>query len=87
MDYFDDRPEAQPEQMPMLDSTLAKMNAGAGTGIALQHIPTVTEMLMHKKAMLEYELKQVDHALEVAKEQQGAMGLLDAIAKTRVTLR
>ncbi|MBA0086342.1 MAG: hypothetical protein HRJ53_15280, partial [Acidobacteria bacterium Pan2503] len=44
--------------------------------------PSVTEQLEMAKATLLAQIHQIDAALEQAKKNQGAMDLLDAIAKT-----
>ena len=49
--------------------------------------PTITEQLGMRRAQLLAELANLDAALEKAKEQEGAMGLLDAISKTDVMNR
>lgn len=85
---FSEQPQQQPP-MPMYDATIEKMNLAAGSGItgadyptAVEHRPTVTENLLHRKASLEKELENVNAALAVAQKNQGAMELLDSIAKT-----
>lgn len=74
--------------MPMYEDALAKASNQATTyglaGSGSLHVPTVTELLEHKKRNLEIELSRVNHALDVAKKNQGAMDLIDSIAKTRV---
>jgi hypothetical protein len=76
---------ATPEDMPRYKEALAQA-AGTGglLGVALPHWMSVTEMLNDKKAHLEYQLQVVNDALAKAKEQQGAMDLIDAIARTNV---
>jgi hypothetical protein len=83
MSDSDENPPAP--EMPMYEATLAQANAAGSVEVsAVPHRPTVTEMLQHKKAQLEYQLSCVNDALAKAKEQEGVMGLLDAIAKAQV---
>lgn len=75
-------------EMPMYQATLDKMalarNATAGL-IGYDNVayhPSVTEQLEMAKATLLAQIHQIDAALEQAKKNQGAMDLIDAIAKT-----
>lgn len=68
--------------MPMYDATLAHSQETGIVGNATRHRPTLTETLLHRKANLEKELELVSNALKIASEQQGAMSLLDSLAKT-----
>jgi hypothetical protein len=71
--------------MPMYDKTLAQaMQQGSVEVSALAHRPTVTEMLLAKKHHLEHQLIVVNEALEQAKANEGAMALIDSIAKTQI---
>ena len=85
MDYPENFPQAVPE-MPMYEATLARQQNPNMIGLAgaVVHRPSVTELLLYRKANLEKELEQINHALEVAKKQAGAMELLDSIAKSGV---
>jgi len=92
MNYEEIVPPASPESepgMPMYDKTLAQMKTEAATlGIAGSPVyPTVTELLEMKKANLEHELELVNKALEQREKNNGAMDLIDAISKTRVSSR
>lgn len=85
---YDADNEAMPEppepSMPMYEETLAKATQ-ASIGVPGQlHRPTITELLLHKKSQLEFELQRVNEALEIASKNKGAMDLMDAVAKTRV---
>jgi hypothetical protein len=71
-------------EMLMYEETLAQAQTGSVEVSAMPHRPTVTEMLQHKKAQLEYQLSCVNAALLKAQQEQGAMELIDAIAKTRI---
>ena len=70
-------------EMPMYEKTLAAA-AGEATLAPIGYRPTITEQLGMRRAQLLAELANLDAALAKAKEQQGAMGLLDAISKTNV---
>lgn len=85
----------EPPEMPMYEKTMAEARreeygiqqastAALAGADAHPHRPTITELLQHKKSHLEFELEQVNKALEIAKQNQGAMDLMDSIAKTRV---
>lgn len=84
--------------MPMYDKTVAEaqqlgtvgVSAAAWNAVAKHQLapvgyrPSITEQLGMRKAQLLAELANVEAALEKAKEQSGAMGLLDAISRTSV---
>jgi hypothetical protein len=75
-----------PEEMPQYKATIAKLKAGAGfldVAATQPHYPSVTEQLGMARAVLLGELRQIEEALEEAKKNEGAMKLIDSIAKTR----
>lgn len=85
-----------PEEMPMYGKTLAAASGGMGVEVAklaqqqlapIGYRPTITEQLGMRRAQLLAELANLDAAIAKAKEQEGAMGLLDAISKTDVMNR
>ena len=76
------------EEMPMYEKTMAEIEQTGSMGIsATAHRPTLTELLKFRKADLEKELSQLNNAIAIATEQEGAMKLIDAIAKTGVSSR
>ena len=73
------------DDMPMYDATLAKAVSENQQQLApIGYHPTLTEQMGMRRAQLLVELADLDAAIEKAKEQSGAMGLLDAISKTNV---
>lgn len=87
----------QQESMPMYEKTMADIKYAESGGlranlanmagqsvdtVATPHHPTITELLLYRKSCVEKELENINHALETAKKNQGAMDLLDSIAKT-----
>lgn len=81
--------------MPMYEKTLAAAVGGMGVEVSnlaqqeatlapVGYRPTITEQLGMRRAQLLAELANLDAAIAKAKEQSGAMGLLDAISKTNV---
>lgn len=77
--------------MPMYEKTLAQVGAyneaATKSLIPVGYRPTITEQLQMRRAQLLTELANVEAALQKAKEQEGAMGLLDAISRTDVGSR
>lgn len=75
-----DHPLYQKEMAALAANQQATMGIAAGG----EHRPTITELLVFRKSSLERELELINAALAKAKENQGAMDLMDAVAKTRV---
>jgi hypothetical protein len=76
---------SQPAEMPMYEKTLAELGQSGWVGVsAVPRRPTVTEMLLEKKRHLEYQLQMVNEALEKAKQESGAMGLIEALSKAHI---
>jgi hypothetical protein len=78
--------------MPMYEKTLAEAGENhvqmqITGGLAVEHRPSVTELLTLERHRLMARLAQVNQALLLAEENKGTMNLIDAIARSGVSSR
>ena len=80
-------PPIEPD-MPMYRATLAQAQTQGLLGVsAVPTRMTVSEMLLERKTHLVRELAEIERAMALAKDNEGAMQLIDAITKSGVAKR